>query len=129
MMTPANGALILVGEAEEERERIAGAGGKERKYEYTVNENHATGEIKDRFIWVIYTAGKVKRRRLMEGEIERVVPVRPGHGGKNIPIAPPPGMKSQRRKFKPPLRLHAPLRRSQFTTSPFEPLTFLPLPL
>ena len=82
MMTPANVALILIGAAEEERERIAGAGGKERKYEYTVNVNHAIGVIKDRFIRVIYTGGKAKRRRLMEEVIERmarrVVPVRRG---------------------------------------------------
>ena len=46
-----------------------------------MNENHEIGEIKDRFIRVIYRAGKAKRRRLMEGEIERArreVPVRPG---------------------------------------------------
>ena len=78
MMTPANAASILIGAAEEERERIEGAGGEERKYEYTVKVNHAIGLIKDRFIRVIYTGGKAKRRRLMEGLIEQIAPARPG---------------------------------------------------
>ena len=82
MMTLANAAPILIGAAEEERERIEGAGGKERKYEYKVNVNHAIEVIKDRFIRVIYTEGKAERRRLMEEVIEqiarRAVPVRSG---------------------------------------------------
>jgi hypothetical protein len=65
-------------QAEVEKERE----GKENKYQYKVNMNHAVGVLKDRLILTLCEEDRKKRSEMFDGIIDtlkkRVIPIRPG---------------------------------------------------
>jgi hypothetical protein len=84
MMTVSNMLASGMREANEQiREEESG---KDKKYEYRANGNHAVGVLKDRLIGILITDGRFRRNRLyreMVFEIKkRTVPLRPN---RNIP--------------------------------------------